>query len=96
MYVVTVEFNVKNEHAASFRKAVLQQAHNTLSSESDCHRFDVCVDPKDDTRVFLYEIYTDENAFQEHLQSDHFSKFNEIVKDWLGRKSIQTWVGPEE
>jgi quinol monooxygenase YgiN len=95
MYVVTVEFNVKNIHATSFRKAVLQQAHNTLSREPDCHRFDVCFDPKNDTRVFLYEIYTDEHAFQEHLQTDHFSNFNEGVKDWLDRKSVQTWFRPE-
>jgi len=95
MYVVTVEFNVKNEHAAAFRKAVLQQAHNSLACDPACHRFDVCFDPKDDTRVFLYEIYTDEDAFQEHLQSNHFSNFNVLVKDWLARKSVQTWIRSE-
>ena len=94
MYVVTVLFNVKKESTASFRKAVLQQARHSLSRETDCLRFDVCFDPQDDTRVFLYEIYADEKAFQEHLHSDHFSSFNAKVTDWLERKSVQNWVKP--
>ena len=95
MYVVTVEFNVKNEFVPSFRKTVLQQAQNSLSREPDCHRFDVCFDPNDDTRIFLYEMYTNENAFQEHLKSDHFSDFDAEVQDWLDRKSVQTWARQE-
>ena len=92
MYVVTVEFKVKNEYVPSFRKTVLQQAQNSLSREPDCRRFDVCFDPKDDTKVFLYEIYTTENAFKEHLKSDHFNNFNTEVKNWLDGKLVQTWV----
>lgn len=96
MFVVTVEFEVKKNHVAAFRKAVLEQAQNSLSREADCHRFDVCFDPMNDTRLFLYEIYTDEPAFERHMQSDHFHEFGARVEDWLISKSVQTWVGQEQ
>lgn len=95
MYVVTVIFVVKNEYTTLFRNAMLKQAHNSLSLEPDCHRFDVCFDIEDDTRVFLYEIYSNEKAFQQHLKSDHFYRFNAEVSDWLDSKSVRTWVRHE-
>lgn len=95
MFVVTVEFDVNKKHAAAFQTAVLKQADNSLSREADCLRFDVCFDPKDNTRIFLYEIYSDESAFEKHMQTEHFRNFGNKVKDWLVRKTVQTWVGRE-
>ena len=92
MYVVTVKFDIKNEHTALFRQAVRQQAHHSLSLEPDCHQFDVCFDPEDDTKIFLYEIYTDPSAFQRHLKSDHFITFDATVTEWVDRKSVRKWI----
>ena len=92
MYVVTVEFKIKNEHSAHFRQAVRQQAQNSLSLEQDCHQFDVCFDPEDDTKIFLYEICADPDAFQRHLKSDHFITFDAAVTDWVEHKSVCTWI----
>ena len=33
------------------------------------------VDPKDKTKVMLYEVYTDEKAFEVHQQTPHFKKY---------------------
>ncbi len=92
MYVVTVEFDIKSEHSADFCQAVRQQAQKSLSLETDCQQFDVCFDPEDDTKVFLYEIYSDQDAFQRHLKSNHFITFDAAVRNWVVRKSIRTWV----
>ena len=92
MYVVTVEFDIKSEHSADFRLAVQQQAHNSLSLEPDCHQFDVCFDAEDETKIFLYEIYSDPDAFHRHLESNHFITFDAAVTDWVDRKSVRTWV----
>ena len=80
MYVVTVEFDIKSEHSADFRQAIRQQAHNSISLETDCHQFDVCFDPEDDTKIFLYEIYSDPDAFQRHLKSNHL-RFLTLIND---------------
>ncbi len=96
MHVVTVELVVKREHTEAFGRAVLQQARNTLSSEMQCRRFDVCVDAAQANLYFLYEIYTDESAFAAHLRSPHFLQFEGMTRDWLERKSVRTWRGPLE
>ena len=62
VYVITVTFDVKLEHTTEFREAMIAQAQNSLARETGCMQFDVCADPGDAGRVFLYEIYADEAA----------------------------------
>ncbi len=54
MYVVLVEFTLHPEHAREFRQRVQRQARDSLREESECHLFDVCVDPERDNFVLLY------------------------------------------
>jgi quinol monooxygenase YgiN len=92
MYVVTVELKVTAKQVEAFRDAVLRQSRNTLANERDCHRFDVCTDPKDPTLFYLYEVYVDEEAFQAHLRSDHFLDFDTKTQAWLEGKTVRTWL----
>jgi len=91
MFVVTVNFLVKEEHGAEFMTAMLEQARNSLNLEESCRRFDVCQDAEDPRRVFLYEIYDDASAFQDHLRSDHFADFSSTTSSWVADKSVDTW-----
>ena len=91
MYVVTVLFEIAVGQEGSFRYAVCRQARNSLEQEPHCHRFDVCIDPTDPGKVFLYEIYTDRAAFDAHLQSDHFRLFDDQVRPWLMAKKVMAW-----
>jgi (4S)-4-hydroxy-5-phosphonooxypentane-2,3-dione isomerase len=91
MYVVTVTFEVDPERSEDFREAVLAQARNSLDKEARCRRFDVCIDTERLDRVFLYEIYDDAKAFQDHLASDHFKSFDATVKPWLRNKQVECW-----
>jgi hypothetical protein len=45
---VVVEFAIKPEFAGRFRERVQQQARDSLELESECHVFDVCIDPASD------------------------------------------------
>ena len=92
MYVVTVEFVAHKDHRAEFREAMLQQAENSLNLEQDCHQFDVSLDPENDCRFFLYEIYEDEPAFKKHLASDHFKRFADLTDPWVASKSVTLWT----
>ena len=91
MYVVTVEFLIHPEHTDSFKTLVLQQAENSLSKERDCHIFDVCQHHSETNRFYLYEIYSNEDAFQEHLKTDHFKNFDLACKDMLASKTVQVF-----
>ncbi len=95
MYIVTVEFVVGAQHVDVFHEAVKQQAHNSLTRETDCHQFDVCIDPQDRRRIFLYEVYTDEAAFQTHRETGHFAHFGDTVSAWVESKTLQFWIRSE-
>ncbi len=91
MFVVTVTFEIEAARSAAFNAAVKTQAKNSLELEPDCLRFDVCLDPDKDGRVFLYELYRDAAAFDLHLASEHFKTFNALVEPWTRSKAVQTW-----
>ena len=81
MFVVTVTFEIAADQAAAFLTRVCLQASDSLSNEDGCHRFDVCVDRERTERVFLYEIYADAAAFEEHMATPHFKAFTQPPHD---------------
>lgn len=91
MFVVTVNFEIKVEHIELFMEAMLRQARNSLENEEGCLQFDVCRDRKNENRVFLYEVYTDAAAFDEHLKTAHFLDFDKTVAPWTESKSAEQW-----
>ena len=90
MFIVAVEFIIKEEHVDAFRKRVLQQAADSLENEVACHQFDVCVDPESPSKFFLYEVYDDAAAFDAHRKMDYFADFSASVGDWVAEKTLHT------
>lgn len=88
--VVTVEFQVVPGCMPQFWPRMLAQAATSLG-EPGCSQFDVCTDPKDENRVFLYEIYADQAAFDEHLASPHFREFDAATRPWIESKRVAQW-----
>ena len=95
MFAVTVTIHVKGDKIKAFSEAVTIQSQKSLSNESGCHHFDVCFDIDDPERIFLYEIYTDRQAFDTHLKTDHFHNFITTVKDWIVSKTDEFWERQE-
>ena len=90
MYVVTVVFEAKPEHAEAFRAAMLANAKVSRETEPGCRQFDVCVEA-DTGRTFLYEIYDDRVAFEAHLAAAHFKAFDDAIRDWIARKDVKIY-----
>jgi autoinducer 2-degrading protein len=90
MYVVTVRFDLLPEHARAFRAPVLENAATSLRDETGCHRFDVCFSDEG-TQCFLYELYTDRTAFEEHLRSGHFLRFDEGTAAMVRDRRVETY-----
>ncbi len=91
MFVVTVEFLVSPETAGSFRDRVLRQARDSLSLEPECLLFEVSQKPEQPELFLLYERYTDEDAFEAHLASDHFLAFSADVEEIVVSRVITKW-----
>ena len=92
MYAVCVKFDLKDEQAASFMPLMRDNAQTSLRKEVGCLQFDVLSDPAKLDSVFLYEIYADRAAFDLHLASDHFQRFDAATTDMIATKDIQTWT----
>ena len=90
MYVVIVDFRIKPERLAAFMPLMLENARLSRETEPGCRQFDVCVDPADKTSVFLYEIYDDRAAFDAHLATAHFKRFDSAVGPMVATKVVRT------
>jgi quinol monooxygenase YgiN len=96
MFIVTVMFNLKPGSAAAFMPAMRRQARLSVERERGCHLFDVCVDLESDTRVFLYEHYSNRASFDAHLESAHFLEFDAAVAPLVQAKQVDFWQLAEQ
>jgi autoinducer 2-degrading protein len=87
-YVITVEFDVVPAQFDAFLRLMIENAEASLRDEPGCKRFDICRPHDRENRVFLYEIYDDEAAFQAHLLTSHFESFALATKEMITARKI--------
>lgn len=92
MYVLLVSIQIKPVHRAAFIEAMLDDARGSVANEPGCLRFDVIQDHEDSNRLYLYEVYRDRAAFDAHLQTPHFIRWRDAVRDWYAVPA-QVWRG---
>jgi quinol monooxygenase YgiN len=90
MYVVTVEFDIQPARLEEFLPLMRENASASRAGEPGCRQFDVCADPARPASIFLYELYDNRGAFEAHLASAHFRRFDEAVRDMVLNKRVRT------
>ena len=83
MYVIIAPIKIKEGFKEQFVEAMLDDAKGSVKNEPGCLRFDVIQDGDDPNLIWLYEVYVDEAAFQAHMETPHFIKWRDTVKDWF-------------
>jgi len=91
VYVVTVQFGIDPAHYPAFMRAMVANAGESRQREPGCVAFDVCEDPAQPGQVFLYEIYRDAAAFEQHKREAHFLEFDKAVKPWILTRSLKIY-----
>jgi autoinducer 2-degrading protein len=89
-FVLVVNIRIKPENVDTFMKQLNQNAA-AARKEPGCRQFDVLVDPKDRTKVMLYEVYNDEKAFEAHQQMPHFKKYVAEAVPLLADRERSVW-----
>jgi autoinducer 2-degrading protein len=89
-FVLEVQIRIKPESVEAFM-AKLSENAAAARKEPGCKTFDVCVDPNDKTKVMLYEVYTDETAFEEHQKRDAFKKYVAEAVPLLASRERRFW-----
>ena len=89
-FVLVVNIRIKPDNVDRFMEGLFANAREARK-EPGCQQFDVLVDPKDKTKVMLYEIYNDEKAFEAHQQTPHFKKYLAEAVPLLASRERQVW-----
>ena len=93
MHVIIAPIQIKEGHKEAFMAEMIADARGSVADEPGCLRFDVIQDPDEENRIWLYEIYKDEDAFQTHLQTPHFIKWKATVPDWIDSPPVVPVLG---
>lgn len=93
-YAITVSFELQDGAAEKFHRLVAENARNSVALEPGCLRFDVLFPTNGAVgrEVFLYEIYTDQAAFDIHLASAHFRSFDEETRTLVRKKTVNAFT----
>jgi len=89
MYIIVAPIQIKEAFKDQYIKGMLENAQGSVNDEPGCLRFDVVQDANDENRIWLYEVYKDEAAFQAHTQTPHFIKFRDMSGDWREEGGLQ-------
>ena len=93
MYVIIAPIQIKEGAKEQVLEALVPNARAAATTEPGCLRFDVIQDAGDPNRIWLYEVYTDEAAFQAHTEAPHFIKWRDTVKDWMDERPVGAGAG---
>ena len=85
MYIVIGTVQIRPGHRTEFIDGMRRHAREFVAEEPGCVRFDVIQDAGDPDCIWLYEVFKDEAAFQQHVQSPKLIKWIETSKDWRDR-----------
>ena len=80
MFSLVVQMQVRPDRREEFLAGMAANAEASVRDEPGCLRFDVSAVAADGNRFFLYELYTDAEAFEAHKASPHFARWREIAE----------------
>ena len=89
MYVIIAPIQIKEGYKDRFIEEMIGDAKGSVNDEPGCLRFDVIQDAEDENRIWLYEVYKDEDAFHAHTQAPHFIKWRDATADWREDSGLQ-------
>jgi quinol monooxygenase YgiN len=93
-FVLVVNIRIKPESVDSFMKKLTENALEARK-ESGCRQFEVLVDPKERTKIMLFEVYDSENAFEAHQATPHFKKYLAEAVPLLASRERQVFTKAE-
>ncbi len=82
MYVVIVPIQIEQGHREEFLEALMVDAKGANEDEPGCLRFDAVEDADDDHRIWLYEVYKDDEAVSGHWAGTSFQVFRAAAEEW--------------
>jgi quinol monooxygenase YgiN len=90
-FVLVVELEIDASQLEAFKAAIKENGETAVRVEPGCLGFNAAFEKETPTRVRLFEIYANADAFKAHLETPHFKKYAETTKDMVkSRKRIDS------
>ena len=80
-FVILAEFHLKPGKRERFLEVVRADAEASVRDEPGCRHFDILISDEQPDVVWLHEVYDDDAAFDAHLETPHFERFDRDSKD---------------
>jgi (4S)-4-hydroxy-5-phosphonooxypentane-2,3-dione isomerase len=87
-FSVIVDIRLKPGAREAFRRLIDANARASATHEPGCSRFDVLEPSGEADRIMLYEVYSDRAAFDAHVRSEHFLRFDKESAALMASKSV--------
>ena len=81
--LVTIE--VKSEFRDRFIAETLLNAKGSTENEPGVVRWDVFADIDNPNKFFLYEVYKNVAAENDHIKTAHYHRWKKATKNWLAK-----------
>jgi autoinducer 2-degrading protein len=99
LMVIAAPQYVKEENVDEFIDSITLDSIGSTNEEPGCLRFDVYQNVNDPTELYLYEVYSNADAFEYHRGTPHIKNWQETVKDMYdesrkgqnGRRGKNIW-----
>ncbi len=82
MFGIFASIKIKSDQRESFLAGITENAKLSVQDEPGCLRFDVFRDDEDEDRYMLYEVFTDEKAWQAHIEMPHAQRTMKGSNEW--------------
>ena len=89
MYVIIAPIHIKAGHKEQYLKEIIDDARDSVNKEPGCFRLDVIQDANEPNRIWLYEVFKDQEAAQAHSRTPHSIKFREATTGWREEDGFQ-------
>jgi quinol monooxygenase YgiN len=88
-FVLVVELEIDAAQLDKFKAAIKENGETAVRVEPGCRSFNAVFEKDSPTKVRLFEVYENADAFKAHLETPHFKKYAEVTKDMVkSRKRI--------
>lgn len=81
------KINVDPAQLVVFRAALTAQMNAAISKEPGVLSYHAVADKKDPAQITILEVYASRAAYLSHIETTHFKKYKETVKDMV--KSLE-------
>lgn len=83
MFIILAPVQLKPEHRDDYIQAAVEAAPEMVSNDRiGCVRCDVIQDADDPNRIWFYEVFLDEAAYQAHIKTPFFKEYIDKTNDW--------------